>query len=361
MSVLDLKMFSTRNKRWFIGILFLLGFGVGIWVIAFAEPKGTVSASFYYWESDQRSLDTKEKQILQQQHVQKLYVKFFEVDKNETNGIIPVSKSELELSKTQGIPAEIIPTIYIRNTVFKNTSKGEMIDLADNLIHLVNKRYSEQFKGFETFKELQIDCDWTLSTADNYHFFLRELKKKITVQLSATLRLYPYKFPKKMGVLPVDRAMLMCYNLLSPLESGDRNSILDNDELKKYLVGAKPYPIPLDVALPVFSNVLVYKHEHFNRMIHVNPVELKGYIKHEKGPWFKVTRDTLIENIFLKNGDKLKVEKIDEKRLKQAIQLIRKNVSFKGDMTVALFYLNAQQLQSYDEKTLRTCFTSFNR
>ncbi len=360
MNVSDLKTFWTRNKRYFLGFLFLIGFGLGIWVIAFPVEKGTVSTSFYYWESDLRSLDSEEQRILQQQHVSKLYVKFFEVDKT-AEGIIPISKSELEMSKTKGELTEIIPTIYIRNEVFKNTSKTEMLELADNLVHLVNKRYSERFRGFGKFQELQIDCDWTLSTAKNYHFFLRELKKKIDVELSATLRLYPYKFPDKMGVLPVDRAMLMCYNLLPPLEAGNRNSILDNGELEKYLAGAKPYPIPIDVALPVFSNVLVYKHEHFNRIIHINPDLLKQHIRHQRGPWFTVVRDTILNEIYLKQGDKLRVEKIDEKRLKQATRLIRKNVSFKGDMTVALFYLNAQQLQSYDEKTLRTCFTSFNR
>jgi len=361
MNVSDLKTFWKRNKRNFLGFLFLIGFGLGIYVIAFPVEKPSVTAAFYYWESDQHSLDEKEKKVLEKQHVQKLYVKFFEVDKNEANRIIPISKSELELVKTKEEPVEIIPTIYIRNVVFKNTSKTEILELVDHLIHLVKKRYSEQFKGFGSFKELQIDCDWTLSTTDNYHYFLRELKKKTKVQLSATLRLYPYKFPDKMGVLPVDRAMLMCYNLLPPLESGNRNSILDNTELAKYLIGAKPYPIPLDVALPVFSNVLVYKHEHFNSIIHTRIAELKNYTKHDEGPWYYVVRDTTVTGVFLHQGDKLRVENIEKKRLNEAIRLIRKNVSFKGDMTVALFYLNTQQLQSYDTKTLRTCFTSFNR
>ncbi|MBK7469002.1 MAG: hypothetical protein IPJ43_20660 [Saprospiraceae bacterium] len=57
--------------------------------------------------------------------------------------------------------------------------------------------------------------------------FPTKLKSISDKEISATLRLYPYKYTDNMGVPPVDKVMLMCYNLLNPLENLKQNSILD--------------------------------------------------------------------------------------------------------------------------------------
>lgn len=103
------------------------------------------------------------------------------------------------------------------------------------------------------FGEIQIDCDWTLKTKVNYFAFLNALKKISHKTISCTLRLYPFKYPEIMGTPPVDKATLMCYNLTKPLESENKNSILDNNELRSYLKNTEKYPIHLDIALPLFS------------------------------------------------------------------------------------------------------------
>jgi len=56
-----------------------------------------------------------------------------------------------------------------------------------------------------------------------------------------------------MGVPPVDKVTLMCYNLIKPLDNDNKNSILDTKELEAYLKNTKKYPLHLDIALPVFS------------------------------------------------------------------------------------------------------------
>ena len=66
-------------------------------------------------------------------------------------------------------------------------------------------------------QEIQIDCDWTKSTKDKYFYLLKKIKELSKKEISCTLRLYPYKYPEIMGVPPVDKAMLMCYNLIKPL------------------------------------------------------------------------------------------------------------------------------------------------
>ena len=49
--------------------------------------------------------------------------------------------------------------------------------------------------------------------------------------MSATIRLHQVKYRADTGVPPVDRGMLMAYNLLPPDQAGERSSILDNREL----------------------------------------------------------------------------------------------------------------------------------
>lgn len=303
---------------------------------------------FYYWESNQSALSDEEKNELAQLGVEKLYVKLFEVGLDGKQRAIPVSKSVFSLLKSEAKNvAEIVPTIFIDNKVFKSISEEEITRLAENIVHLTNKRFSEQFSSFGKYTELQIDCDWTISTKENYHRFLRVLKPLLKCQLSATLRLYPYKFHEEMGILPVDRAMLMCYNLMSPLKYKNSNSILNPGELKKYLVTSREYPVPLDIALPVFNNVLVFKSNEFAGMTHLSEPQIKSVSTEQSKFWRLVIKDTIIDQVALEKGDKIKFEKVTDKELKACIAVVNKYVYFRNDATISFFQLNENQVNDY--------------
>src|SRR5690606_16305757 len=106
-----------------------------------------------------------------------------------------------------------------------------------------------------------------------YFYFLRRLKSIRPWQISVTLRLYPFAYPKHMGMPPADRATLMCYNLLSPKEAGMRNAVLDQPTLEQYLKIAQPvnYPLHLDLALPLFSWMHVHRDGRFLGMFPALP------------------------------------------------------------------------------------------
>ena len=63
---------------------------------------------------------------------------------------------------------------------------------------------------------------------------------------------HQYRDRKTMGIPPVERVMLMCYNTGDPKKLAESNAILDAQVVKYYLKGKK-YPREMDVALPQFN------------------------------------------------------------------------------------------------------------
>ncbi len=355
-----------KRKLFFISLFLLLIIGY-LFKTFFTLEVHPIKA-FYYWQNQAYFLSDIESQTIKTLNVNKLYIKFFEVDKNDIQGIFPFAKNELNLSRYDSVESkiEVVPTIYIRNEVFKQTSGKEIDQLAENLLFLIEKKFKKQYEENPIPKEIQMDCDWTESTKDNYHLFLTILKEKMlqnlffkNVKTSATLRLYAYKFPDKMGVLPVDRAMLMCYNLIPPFEAGDRNSILNLNELNKYLVGADTYPIPLDIALPIYSSVQVYQNNSFAGIIYNEDSTFMRQTKKLNNTWYLSKMDTVINDIFLRKGDKLKIEKITFKTLNRAIKSIIENVNLDEKPTIALFHLEDYELTNFSHEELDSCFSRF--
>ncbi|MEM0544143.1 hypothetical protein WFZ85_16275, partial [Flavobacterium sp. j3] len=95
-------------------------------------------------------------------------------------------------------------------------------------------------------------------------YFLKKLKEISKKEISCTLRLYPYKYPDKMGVPPVDKVMIMCYNLINPLENENKNSILDLAELESYLISVPKYHKHIVIAFPIYSWMQVYLNKRFS-------------------------------------------------------------------------------------------------
>ncbi|PXY43484.1 hypothetical protein [Flavobacterium hydrophilum] len=318
-----------------------------------------VEKSVYYWKSDSWDLSTKESTILKDLKIKKLYIKFFEIDHNEAYGDFPVSKTSLRFYQQEDL--DIVPTVYIKNEVFKNTNRKRLDTLADNINFLINKYAKDKFERVNPIKEFQMDCDWTLTTKDNYFYFLKKLKEISKKEISCTLRLYPYKYPEKMGVPPVDKAILMCYNLINPLENHSKNSILDIEELKLYLNKKRKYPLHLDIALPTYSWMQVYQNDHFYKVIYDGQKEILKSLKEIKPLWYEVKKDTVVDDFYLRIGDKIKYENLTSAKINEAIEVIKKNVDFDANTTVTLFHLDEKQLSNYTNEELSAFYSNFSR
>lgn len=318
-------------------------------ILIFKSKEVIPQKGVYFWESGRSSMTNNEMDFLSEHEIQKMYVKFFEIEKNGNSAALPISKTQLTFIEANAKGIEIIPTVYIKNEVFKKCSESQLDKLAENVYFLIEKKFSEQFSDLKVqFNEIQIDCDWTISTQENYFSFLEKFKEMGKFTLSATLRLYPYKFPHKMGILPVDRAMLMCYNLISPLDAGSRNSILDLHELEKYLYGANEYPVPLDLALPIYSSALIVQNNQFTAIHYGDNARLKESLTLKKEPWYFSKVDSVLPNLYLRKGDKVKLETISAERVREALKIIRRNITFKQGMTLSLFHLQNNQIQQFN-------------
>lgn len=205
------------------------------------------SVSFYFWKTVYQP-SSFEKKYLHALNVQKLYVRFFDIDMKEGLAV-PVGEINIrEKNTTQ----EIIPVVFITNEVFRSLDKKAVEELA----HHIQKEIAFIYPSISAKKlqEIQFDCDWTTSTKENYFYFLQQLKKSIPqTRLSATIRLHQIKDKSSTGIPPVNKGVLMYYATSNPLNFTDKNSILENELANNYIKKLKDYPIPLDIALPIYS------------------------------------------------------------------------------------------------------------
>lgn len=357
-NLFNFKKLSVKKIFLFLPLLFL--------IFSCENTKvEKVENAFYYWKSnDYPSSSNKEKDILIDQNIKKLYVKFFEVDYTDAMGNFPISKTSFSLNsycdEKSTNSYEVIPTVYIKNIVFQKSAEKDLDQLADNVNFLINKYTNERLDSLKV-SEIQIDCDWTASTKDKYFYFLKKLKPISQKEISATLRLYPYKYPDKMGVPPVDKVTLMCYNLINPLADQSKNSILDLKELESYLNTAKKYPLHLDVALPVYSWMQVYQNNQFTNVLY-DVKDIKPHLKEIKPLWYEVQKDTVINyETYLRTGDKIKYEEITADKINKAIAIIRKNIKFDKEITVTLFHLDEKQLNNYTDEEISHFYSDFTK
>ena len=234
--------------------------------------------------------------------------------------------------------------------------------MADDIVFLIDKRSKEKFAEVKVNDEIQIDCDWTKSTKDKYFYLLKKIKEKSKKQISCTLRLYPYKYPDIMGVPPVDKATLMCYNLVQPLTQKDKNSILDIKELKSYLNKKRSYPVHLDIALPVFSWSQLYQNNYFQELVNISSVELKTFAKEIKPMWFEVEKDTSLDwGSYYRIGDQIKCEEVSTETLQEAIAIIKENVELDKTTTITLFDIDDSTFKKYTDEEISSFYTAFSK
>ena len=325
-----------------------------------------VERAFYYWKG--YSLGQESLSQINKLKVKKLYVKLFEVDYSETRGNFPYEKnrpSQYDFKELDSV--KIVPTVFIKNGIFQYNDEKSLDKLADNIVFLINKYsssfdYSGKKEQIFTYDEIQIDCDWTKSTKDKYFYLLKKIKALSQKELSCTLRLYPYKYKDIMGIPPVDKAILMCYNLIKPLSQQDKNSILDSEELKKYLNEKKSYPLHLDIALPTFYWTQLYQNNRFMKLVDLSANEVKSFTKNVKPLWYQVEKDTSINyETYLKAGDQLKCEEVSASTILEAISIIKKTVPLDKNTTISLFDLDSSTFKQYSNEELSSFYDAFTK
>ncbi|MFZ4633852.1 MAG: hypothetical protein ACOYNO_06565 [Saprospiraceae bacterium] len=165
-----------------------------------------------------------------------------------------------------------------------------------------------------------MDCDWSADTRVAFFSYLEQLKLQLPAQtaLSATIRLHQYKFPDKTGVPPVDSGMLMAYNTGNVEHFAAGHSIYRTQDAEKYWNGTrKPYPLPLDLALPVFSWTLLYRDSLLHKIVPglvaeaLSDTARYGCLAVEANVGrYVVRKETFLEGHYLRPGDLLRTETV---------------------------------------------------
>jgi hypothetical protein len=323
--------------------------------ISCSNPKREVIRSFYYWKSELRPADI-DTAFLHRNEIRRLYVRVLDVNWKPGQGAVPVSVPAI----TPGaIPAqvEVVPVVYIVNTVFLQLqTEKELDNLADKIADKIISRTSDT--TLHLSGEWQIDCDWSGKTRDSYFLFLQKIKEKSEGRkLSATIRLHQYKYRSETGVPPVDRGMLMLYNVLNVRDYQQENSIFEKKEIDKYIAGLPPYPLPLDMVLPLFSWGVVYRKEKFLVLLNnMRRKDLENIAFLQKNDYFwKVVRDTVYRQTYLRYGDEIKIESAEAADIAEVIDMTNR-VLTADTIHCAFYHLDNQVLLYYEDAFFKESF-----
>jgi hypothetical protein len=285
------------------------------------EVKPTIS--FYYWKTVFK-ISNIEKQTIQNCQVRKLYVRYFDIDLDKND--LPFPKSPIHFKdSTTGF--SIVPVIYIKNQVLLS-KKNDSKDLAIKTNSFINQINSKNKINIE---EIQIDCDWTLSSKQNYLDFITSIKKISGKKISATIRLHQIKYFKKTGFPKVDNAVLMYYNM-GTIQLDSLNSIYDKSIADNYLQSLNKYPLQLDVALPIYSWGIQIRDGKVIKLISkINEEKLKkdaNFVFVKKNHYKAKEANFKAGNFYQKN-DILKIESISKNDLIEMANDLNKNIKTK--------------------------------
>lgn len=302
------------KNSFFFGILFFL--------LTSCHQQERPMGSFYYWKTIFK-LSPLEKSTLKDNQVKKLYIRYFDIDWNaKSENAFPQSPIRFEQNPSD---FSIVPVVYIKNKVFLNQDI-DVLDLAqktNDLIQQINN------KNQISCQEIQIDCDWTLASRDNYLKFINDFKYISGKKLSATIRLHQIKYYTKTKIPNVDKGVLMYYNM-GKIAPDSLNSIYDRNIANRYLASLKKYPLAINIALPIYSWAV---HIRDGKVIGLkNKIDYKSFKRDThfnlfKQNWFKVKNSNYKNGTFYKNGDLLKLEGITPTDLLEMADYLQENIA----------------------------------
>ncbi|MFK8007066.1 MAG: hypothetical protein AB8H03_11865 [Saprospiraceae bacterium] len=339
------SLFDIRYSIFFL-ILFLT---------SCTPTKKEITPAFYHWQTN-LSLTQTEKDYLQNLSVEKLYVKFFDVDWNgKMQEPLPVAEVILDTLGLENI--EIIPTVFITNRSLKNYPLEKMDLLGSNILEKI-------FSIKKEVQEIQIDCDWSETTEEKYFRLLGFLKKEIqtkNIQLSATIRLHQIKYFKRTGVPPVDRGMLMFYNVDDVKDYKTKNSILDLEVAKQYFFNFENYPLELDVALPIFSWGVLYRGSGMVKLINnlrAEDMADDSFFLPTDEQHFEVIKSTYLHGRYLYEGDIIRLETVSLETLEMSAELLKSKIE-NPNVTISFYHLDTTTIKHYPYGNLEKVIDAF--
>ncbi len=332
-------------KRFFWSLLVFL-------LIACGKNEKPIIA-FYYWKTIFK-LSEKETEILKDNNVNKLYIRYFDISLNpENQQPIPLSPIRFQQNVNN---FNIVPVVFIQNKVMLSPDL-DIDGLAQKTFSLVEKiNVTNKIQC----NEIQIDCDWSLNSKENYLKFIERFKKLSQKKLSATIRLHQVKYFKKTKIPNVDSGVLMYYNM-GTIAPDSLNSIYNKKVADRYLKSLKKYPLHLDLALPIYSwGVHIRNQKVIGLRSKINESELKKDQNFEQinAIFFKVKQSNYKNGIFYEENDLLKIEAISPEDLLEMADELDENLAQKPK-EIIFYDLDEFNLKNYEKNIFEQVISCF--
>jgi hypothetical protein len=309
--------------------------------------------SFYYWKTIFK-LSKTEKEVLEENKVQKLYIRYFDIGLHpETKLPIPLGPVRFDENTSKCI---VVPVIFIQNKVMlqSNLDIDDLVKKTFGLIEQINS------KNKITSSEIQIDCDWSLDSKENYLKFIEVFKKISKKKLSATIRLHQVKYFKKTKIPNVDAGVLMYYNMGS-IAADSLHSIYDQKIAARYLTSLKKYPLRLNYALPIYSWAVHIRNQKvigLRSKVSRKDLETDSNFKKTSPIFFKVLHSNYKNGVFYEENDLLKLEEITPDDLKEMASDLEDNIVEKPK-EIIFYDLDEFNFNNYEKnifKQVSSCF-----
>ena len=332
-----------------------------ILLVSCGAPASENTRAFYYWQSDFH-LDGQEKQLLSDLGIRQLYIKFFDVEWDEQNSQ-PSPTALIRFHDPLPGGMHYVPVIFITNQCMEAIPDDGINELALRISRLLSA-LMQQGK-LPAPHMIQLDCDWTQATREKYFTLIDCLKKYPgwkNITWSATIRLHQVKFADLTGVPPVDRGMLMFYNMGDIENMHAVNSIYEKNIAARYTDAIAGYPLPLDAAVACFSWGLLFEQGKLYHIFYpLYPYELKSDTAFIPGGenYFAARHSMFFHGTFLNAGDSIKLETMTPERSRESAVQLASHLKT-GGRDVILYHLDSVISEQYGEKDFEHIFRAFH-
>lgn len=339
-----------------------------------SSPEPPPEHALYEWRS---TVDLGEAayRTLDSLKAARLYIRFFDVQWDEASGEA-VPRSTARFTRSIREETEVVPTVYITNETMRNIPSDRIDSLAARIVRKIdgmtlsirraNSADGQSFRSTppHPWREVQIDCDWTATSRTSYFVLLRRIDELLPddVTLSATIRLHQVKYRVETGTPPVDRGLLMAYNTGEVTDPDEENSIVEYEVVEEYLGELDEYPLPIDVALPIFAWGVRF---HFNRFASIIPEVTaaefmrRGEFRQVATNRFVVLQRTDLRGEQLEPGDLIRTEESDPEKVLRVAELIAGALG-RNPGTIVLYRYDPQIFERHETARLLPLYHAFD-
>jgi hypothetical protein len=339
------------NARLLIPLLLLL-------CLSCSRRSHTVTRGMYYWKTVFNPTDYERKRMTEA-GCKDLYLRCFDVVKEGSGRVRPVGLLRNLPDSLNGM--HFVPVVYITQEALNTTTGADLPELAANMARLLGSLWN----GKTPPDEVQIDCDWTAGNRDRYFGLLRALRGQPFFRgkrLSCTIRLHQIRFQSRSGIPPVDRGLLMCYNMGSLKKPGAHNSILNPQLAEDYLQHLRDYPLALDVALPLFDWSLLFRDEKLRGIMRdVSPemIAASPLFREAGTNLFTCLADSSFAGYELRRGDIVRTEISERKDILRIANFVAGRLR-NDSLRVLLFHCDILPLAKHPYDELEAIYSAFD-